>query len=479
MSLEQRAISGAKWTTAAMVVTTALNFGTVVVLARLLSVDDFGLVGLVLVVIGFLQMFQDIGFSNAVIQTDTLEEPRKSTLFWLNITTGTVMMLVLALARDQIASLMNDARLGFYLLVISPLFLIGAVEQLYGSMLRRDLSFRALSGLDITGQLTYAVISILLAWRGAGPLSLVIGHLARNLVRLLICVVLFRGKWAPSLRFSLEALRGVFAFGAFQMGERAVNYLSVRIDQLLIGRYLGTVPLGFYNLAFSLVLFPISRVNPALTKVAFPVFSRVRDDRDKLRSGYLRVVHLIALVTLPLLTGLFLVAGDLVVLLYGDKWADAIPIIEILCLVGIVKSLANPLGSVLLALGRADIGFYWNLVLLFLVTFAIWLSLDGGLVTLAWALLWVYLPCFVVFQSLVGRLMGLTWAHFEKNLRPVLLADLAMLLVLFFLRDAISGLEAWPRLALLVGSGVMLYGGMILLLDGKRTKQIWTQIMRR
>src|SRR5262249_36314737 len=142
--------------------------------------------------------------------------------------------------------------------------------------------------------------------------------------------------------------------------ERSINYLSERLDQLLIGTLLGARSLGFYNFAFNLTGRPIWRINPILTRVAFPIFSAVQHDREKLRRGYLRLLSLLTTINAPLLIGLATLAPVAVPLVFGRKWTDSIILIQILSLVTLSRSVGNPIGSLQLAKGRADLGFKWN-----------------------------------------------------------------------------------------------------------------------
>jgi O-antigen/teichoic acid export membrane protein len=171
-------------------------------------------------------------------------------------------------------------------------------------------------------------------------------------------------RFRPALHFRWADTRGFVAFGAFQVGEQSINYLGERLDQLLIGRLVGIAPLGHYNFAFNLTSQPVSRVNPMVTRVAFPAFCAVQGDPARLREGFLRVSHMVSTVNAPALLGLAAVAPVLVPLAFGPQWVASVGLVRLLCVVALMRSVANPVGSLLLARGRADLGFKLNVLLI-------------------------------------------------------------------------------------------------------------------
>ena len=144
------------------------------------------------------------------------------------------------------------------------------------------------------------------------------------------------------------------------MGQRLLNYFSANIDYLITGRFLGPTQLGYYTLAYRLMMFPIWQVNPIFTNVAFPIFSWVQDDDRRLRAGYQRMIAYISLLTFPMYAGMFVLAEAFVRAVYGPAWLPAVPVIRIFCLLGILIVLGNPIGSLLLAKGKANWGFWLN-----------------------------------------------------------------------------------------------------------------------
>jgi O-antigen/teichoic acid export membrane protein len=414
--LKTQAISGIKWNGISMGGVTLLQFMTLAVLARLLSSSDFGLMGMVMVVIGFAQAFSDMGLSNALIQKQKLPKDHLSSLFWTNVLSGILLFVCILSVRSLVSIFFKEPNLLNYLFFASFIFLVAPASQIFTTLLRKELRFKTLSKIEISGTVVYSVSAIGLALAQFGVLSLIFGQLIRSVFTLGILFFIFRGSWLPRFHFRIKEIQTYLSFGAFQMGERAINYLSANIDYIIIGRFLGPSALGFYTLAYQITMFPLTKVNPIITKVAFPVFSKIQNDNLRMRNGYCKIIKYIAIFSFPLLTGMVVVAPEFIRLIYGTKWEPSIPVLQILCLVGIFKSLGNPIGSVLLAKGRADIGFYWNVFAVIAVSLSVIIGVNWGIVGVAKAILILQIPFFLIIQPIVNRLIDLRLTEYFNTL---------------------------------------------------------------
>ena len=408
LNLRNHAVSGARWTGASQAAAFILQMLQLAALARLLPAEDFGLMSMIAVVCGFGQSFSDAGLSKALIQRRHLPPRTLSTLYWTGLFAGGVLFAFVILGAPLVARFYGEVRLQGPLTLAAFGFFLLPAGQPFIALLQKELRFRALALAEVSGTLTAAVCAVALAWRGFGVYALVWGQLAGYGVRSLFAIVAGGQSWFPRFEFHLGDLRDLRRFGAFQMGERSVNFLSANLDYLLIGRILGPEALGIYTLAYRLVVFPVQRINPVLTRVAFPLFALRQDREDLLCRGYIALQKVLALVSFPLLMGLAATAPVLIPLVFGQKWLPAANLVPALVLLGLCKTLLNPSGSLLLAKNRADLGFYWNLAsaLLNLVLFL--LALQQGLMLMVWAHGLVYLFYFFGMTVLLHRLVGLS-----------------------------------------------------------------------
>lgn len=243
------------------------------------------------------------------------------------------------------------------------------------------------------------------------------------------------------MHFSRRDLKGYIGFGLYQMGERSVNYFNANLDYLLIGALLGAKSLGYYTLAYNLVLRPSSMINPTITKVAFPVFAKVKNNTDKLKKGYLKVIQLLSSVNFPMMVGLAAVAPLAVPVIFGEQWMPSIVLIQILTIVGLLQSINNPVGSLLLAKGRADLGFKWNVGLMITQIPGLYIGAKlGGTVGVAIAfavLLGIY--SIFIYIILIRTLIGPCLREYVFNMWPFLWLSALMggvvLLVGIFLQN--------------------------------------------
>jgi O-antigen/teichoic acid export membrane protein len=463
MSLKSQAVSGVKWSGISMGAVTALQFVTLAVLARLLSPSDFGLMGMIMVVIGFARLFADMGISNAIIYRQDATREELSSLYWLNILAGIVVFFIVCGARPLITTFYHEPRVSNLIYLSSLIFLITPFGQQFQILLQKELKFDQLAKIEIIGSFANSATAITLAILGMGVFSLIWGQLAGSSLRVLLLSWWGWENWRPHFHFATQDLKGYISFGMYQMGEKAINYFNSNLDYLLIGSLFGAKALGYYTLAYNLILRPSLMINPIITRVAFPVFSRVQNDTEKLTRGYLKVLQLLSSVNFPMMAGLAVVAPIAVPVIFGEQWLPSIILVQILTVVGLLRSTGNPVGSLLLSKGRADLGFKWNLALMISQIPGLYLGAKlGG--TVGVAIAFAILMCiYSVFNYLVliRSLLGPCLREYIQSMWPSLWMSGAMAVVVLF-----SGLflQNMPKLLILIMQllcGVLVYIGLM------------------
>lgn len=387
MSLKKSVVSGVVWTAIATVVTTIIQFLQLAVLARVLQPNDFGLMAMVMVVIGFASAFADMGISNAIIHHQTANQTQLSSLYWLNIFAGSGVCLTVVILAPIISQLYHEPRLTHLMFWAALIFLITPLGQQFQILFQKALNFRILAGSDVIASILGFVISVFAALHGQGVFALIWGQLTTAACRSALLMSLGWSAWRPSIYLNLKDLEGFVSFGLYQMGERSINYFAWNMDKLLIGGLLGATPLGIYNVAYQLMVRPFMVLNPILTRVAFPVFASIQNDDRRLSRGYIKLSQLIAFANFPIYFCMFALAQPLILLLLGPQWQPAIAVFQILVWLGALYSLGNPIGSLLLAKGRADLGFWMNVGGLTVYAIAILVGSQWGIMGVTWGLL--------------------------------------------------------------------------------------------
>jgi PST family polysaccharide transporter len=341
-----------------------LRFGlllvTTAVLGRLLTPQDYGLVGMVAIVMGFVALFKDLGLASATIQREELSQREVSTLFWLNLGFSLGVALLTAAVAPLVARFFGEPRLTAVTMAYAAGFIFGGLAVQHEALLRRRMRFAALAGANVAALLVNAVVTVTLAWAGFGYWSLVCGQLALGLAYA-VCLWGVCG-WRPGRPGRLSEVRALLAFGRDLTGFTVVNYFARNLDNLLIGRVWGAVQLGFYAKAYQLLLLPIDQVIEPVTSVAVPALSRLNGEPERYRLAYLRLLEKVAMVTMPLMAFLVMTSDWVVRVVLGPQWGEAAPIFSILGVAGLVQPVASTAGWLFVTQGRTREMLRWGYV---------------------------------------------------------------------------------------------------------------------
>lgn len=471
-----RAISGVKWTTLSTALSTGFYVVQTIVLARLLEPRDFGLMAMAMVVISVAIAYVDMGLSSAIIQRQHCSENELSSLYWLNIFAGLVVFMAVFFLAPVVAYFYREPKVTHLVHLCALMFVIAPVGQQYQMLLQKELLFRPLATIEVSSRAVGTVVAIGAAVMGAGVYSLVLGQLAVSSSASLLFMLRGHRIYRPRLHFARSDLRGYLRFGLYQMGERGINTLHDNLDKLIIGFWLGAESLGYYGFAWNLALMPVSRINPILTRSAFPLFSRLQDDLAVLKSGYLKLLRLISIVNFPLFFGLCAVAPLAVPALFGQKWLPAVTLLQIFCLVGAIYSTGNPVGSLILARGRADLGFWWNASISVVQAIALVLSAWlGGVMAVALTLLVLQILYFPAgYRFLVRTAVGPCWRQYLSSVAPAFACSVLMLGAVSAALHVLLrwNLDRYLALTLLVSLGAAIYALAAFALQGNEIRNL-------
>jgi O-antigen/teichoic acid export membrane protein len=331
--LKGRSVRGASLTLTSQGVRFVLQTASTVVLARLLTPADFGLVAMVTAVTGLASAFGDLGLSEATIQRKEISHGQVSTLFWINVAVGLGLTLITAAMAPVLAWFYHEPKLKDITLLLSLTFLFSGLTVQHGALLKRQMRFVSLGIRDVVSLGLAIPFAIILAWRGAGYWAIVAFPLASNFTLMALSWLMFR--WMPSLPRRDTQVRSMVAFG----GNIATSYFLLNVmksaDNVLIGRFLGAGPLGLYSRAYNLLMQPARQVFDPIGNVAIPAFSILQGDPERFARYYLRTVSLMTWICAPIFGFLFVAAEPVTLLLLGNKWRAAAPVFQILAISGL------------------------------------------------------------------------------------------------------------------------------------------------
>lgn len=374
--LKARAVKGIAWSALARMGGQAIRFAVTIVLARVLLPEDFGLLGMAMVAIAFAGVFRDVGLGQAVIQRKELTEQQLSSVFWINLGVGLLLTGLLVVTSPWIASFYGRPDLVWILIFLSLNMAITSSGQIPASLFRRQLNFKTLCLIDVGTAAVSGALALTLAYLGFGVWSLVVRALVGATLR--AGALWFLSGWRPRFSISYVAVRPLLAFGLPLLGFSMLNYFNRQFDYLLIGKVLGAESLGYYTMAYAIMLLPLSQISHTICRVTFPMFSSIQKDTERVGIIYLRMVRYIAYVTFPIMAAAVVFAPVGVTLLLGDKWIPAVFPIQVLAGLGALQSLYTTCGALFYPLGRTKTLFRVYLVMTPIIVFSFFAGLPWG-----------------------------------------------------------------------------------------------------
>jgi O-antigen/teichoic acid export membrane protein len=475
--LAHRASRGTLVTVGAQWSRTALQLVSTVVLARLLTPADFGLVAMVMAIVGVADLLREFGLSGAIVRLREIDDAMWASIHRFSFVLGLLAGGATAAAAPLVAALYGEDRLVVLTLALAPLVLLNSVAMPLQAGLQRELRFGTIAIVEIIAAAAGVGAAIAAALAGAGLWALVLLPGMSALVRLAGFLVIRRPPLAPARPW--RELRGVVGTGGSILGVELLNYAARNLDNVLVGRMLGPAVLGMYTRAYALLMLPISQLNGPLARVGLPVLSRLRDDEDAYRR-YVRTAMLVigyaAIPTFAIAAG---VAEPIVVVLLGEPWAAAGPIFALLAIAGVAQALGNVSGWLYVSLGRAhrQLLYFAATKPLVIAAFVVGLLWNGvaGL-----ALLYGLVSCALLVPGFLLAIRG-TFVRagdvFLPVLRPALLAPFA------FGAAALTAafLPGSPALALASGAlaGAAVFAAALLIPAYRRDARLIGRVLAR
>lgn len=469
LSLKRRVIHAVGWTFSSQVSREMLQFGVSIVLARLLSPKDYGVVGMSATVLGFVQIFNTFGFRSALIQKQDVTDRHYSTAFWMTLAISVSLYLVTVLVSPLAALYFKEPQLTGIMVVSALGFIATSLSTIQMAMLEKQIDFKKITIIELMTAVINGIVSISLALTGHGVWSLVWGSIAGQTAALPLTWYMIR--WRPAFLFDKHAFKELFGFGAHLTGANIINYFARNADNLIIGRVLGASALGYYTLAYNLMLKPLQYVSSNIARVMFPALSAIKNDREKTRQTYLKVVQYISIVTFPMMAGLLFLAPDLIPAVYGNRWMPVVPIFQILCLLGAIQSIGTTVGIIYISQGRADLQFKYTLIFSPIMVCSFFIGVQWGVMGVATGYLISSGSIWIWSHVVANKLIGLRLATLFAKMAPATIASIGMFLALSLTRYiplefAYAPIAIYAKLITLVLAGIISYTVFIYLIKG-------------
>lgn len=376
-SLSEKSLSAIIWLLLDKVGSSSVNFIVTIILARLLSPEDFGLVAMVLVFFEFSSVFVESGFSAALIREKEISEIDKYTTFIFNFVAAIVLYSILFFSAPAIAAFFNQEILVWIVRIMGLNLLFNAFSIIQHATLIQQVHFKTQTKIRFLTTTLAGGCAIVLAYKGFGVWSLVVRFVLSDLMDAILLWVLNR--WQPKAQFSWESFRRLFGFGSKILAAAILDKFFTHIYKLLIGKFFAAATLGFYTQANNFTNMVINTLFRTIHNVTYPVLAKLQDEHEKLKAGYRKILKLSSFVIIPALVILGVLAEPVLVTLVGEKWLPSAPMLQLLCLSGLTYHFSSINLNMLLVLGRSDLSLKLEVVKKINISIAIFTGLQFGI----------------------------------------------------------------------------------------------------
>ena len=413
-----------------------ISFCSNLVLARLLTPSDYGIIGMIMVFISLSGLLVDGGLSAALIQKKEPTSEDYSTVFYWELMLGVFFYITLFLTAPAVADFYHMPLLSTVLRVQAIILIINAFRSIQTNQLVKQLHFRRLALFHLTATSIGAVTGIVMAFWGFGVWSLV----AKNLIDSfsLSLLLWIKSTWRPLYVFSKNSFKELFSYGSLMLLSNLTDSLVFHVQSLIIGRVFSAKDLGFYTQARLLHAIPAETIPRVVNQVMFPVYSSLQDNNEKVVTAFKKSIHALVFFNFPLMLLLTVIAEPLIVFLYSDKWVESVPYFQILCFGGMLYGLNSNNVSVIKSLGKSNYIFITTLIKRGTTLLLIFIGLQFGIfgIVIGYTIsLYLYFPINAYFT---GRLTGYGILKQVRDIGPNYLLSVAVALVTLLISDWID-----------------------------------------
>lgn len=452
--LHQKTTHAVLWSTLDVFLRQGVQFVVLVTLARILTPEDFGVIAILALFVGLANILMDGGFSSALIQRQETTHTDESTVFFFNLAMGAVVALLLCAAAPWIATFFRQPALHYLTYAMALNVFVNAFGSIHSTLLTRELDFKTLAKINGVASLFSGILAIILASQGLGVWSLAGQALTASVITVISLWIWH--PWRPLWAFRFASLQSFFRFGGYLMLIGIVDTLHRNLYSALIGKHYSVRDVGFYDRAQKTQLLPVNFIMSIIDRVAYPVFSAVAADKEKLARGFRKAQRLVMFVNIPLSIGMIVLAKPIVLTLFGEQWLPSVPILQVLGLVGLMWPLHILNINVLKAQGRSDL--FFNIML---IKKAVSISLTvaasfHGIMAIVWAQVVASVFSFAVNAHYSKLFLNYGALRQLRDLFPYLIAaipaGLGMWLVL-----VVANVPYYVELILAALTGTLLY----------------------
>jgi PST family polysaccharide transporter len=471
MSLKFKVIHSVFWSAIQGLGNQIISLIIFFILARLLTPEEFGLVAMANAFLAVIQIFLEQGIAQALIQRQELESEYLDTAFWLTLIIGTIITVFGVTTASLAAQFFHQPQLTLIIQCLSLLCIISSLGQVQQAFLERNFAFKELATRGLLATVISGIIGVIFAVYGFGIWSLVSQQIVQAIIGTL---VLWKASdWRPRWQFSRRSFQDLSNFGINILGFKIVNFFNDKVNDFLIGYFFGAVTLGYYSLA-TRVLATITQVIVKTSQdIALPTFSRLQQTPEKLLQAFYQATQLTSLLALPTFLGTITLAPDLISVI-GQQWLPALPLIQILAIMGILRSVTFFTSSVFIAMGKPAWWFQLGVLKMMLNLLGFGIAYQWGIIAVTWAYTLRLYIAFPIGQWAISKLIKISWNKYLRQFIIPLLSSLVMIITILTAKIILHQLITSVFITILISAiaGATTYGIAVYLLAPKIIQQL-------
>lgn len=433
-SIKQQALSGIKWNSVAKITTDLLSVVQLMIVARYIDKGDFGTMSIIHVVLGLVAMFRDLGMYAAIMHKQNITEDQYNSLYWFNWIINGICFVLVCLAAYPVSLFYGDPRLAPLICLVSVNILISCFGKIFVTIKQKNLEFSFISKVGITFNILGFLLTLLFCVLGFGIYALIFPGLLTGVLGAIVWSIAGRKHFKVRFYFNFSEIKDFFKIGIYDTGSKLMDYISYKIDVILVGRLFGLEILGLYNMGKELALKSMKMLNPIINSVATPILAKLQNEPEKIKVNYSRILSFVGFINIPILIALSIFSEEVVSIFFSEKYANAATFVRILAFWGIFASIGNPAGNLVVAKGRTDISFKWTIIRFFCAPITVYLASFYQVEAIAYSQVILQCIFFVIYwYMMIWPLSGLNLVEYVGSFsNSILCAAVASVPTLLF-----------------------------------------------
>lgn len=407
-----------------------IQFLLTIIIARLVSPSDYGLIAMLGIFLAIAQAFIDSGFSNALIQKQDRTNVDFYTVFYFNIIVGLAVYILLYIAAPYIAAFYDEPKLNIITKIVSANLIISSFSVIQRAILTIELNFKKQATASLIAVMASGGVGVYLAYIGYGVWAIIIQTLLNTTLNTIMLWIVTG--WIPKLEFSCKSFRTLFSFGSKLLLSGILHTIYTNLYNIVIGKGFSSMDLGFYNRAYTIAFFPSNNISNIIARAVYPILCNFQNDNEKLKVSFIQYLRMASYIVFPLMIMLCILAKPLVLFLLTDKWLPMVPLLQIMCFAYMWDPIMCINNYVINSKGRSDFYLKAEILKKTIAIGILILTIQGGITMMCYGLILYSMCDMYIISRYTYKAINLSQIFQLRSLAPILLLNLVFGIGLYY-----------------------------------------------